>query len=149
MGHKLHFEYNLLENPLTSEIQPTYISLFNGDFPALQKGIDTFNSEVEWDGMWNIDDAKTRLNNGWKLITLVLDNKICGWNWLDVNTKTTHNLFVSKPYTNKGYGLQLKKFMLVLSKQLGIDKLKCEVDDWNKNSIRVQQKAGWIKIEET
>jgi len=146
MSHKLHFEYNLLESPLPSETQPANISLFNGDYLALQKGIDVFNSEIEWDDMWNIEDAKTRLNSGWKLITLILDNKICGWNWLDVNTKTTHNLFVSKLHTNKGYGLQLKKYMLILAKQLGIDKLKCEVDDWNKSSIRVQQKAGWVKI---
>jgi len=80
MGHKLHFEYNLLENPPTSEIQPANISLFNGDYIALQKGIDTFNSEIEWDGMWNIEDAKTRFNSGWKLITLILDNEM----WMEL-----------------------------------------------------------------
>ena len=146
MSSIIQFEYNLIDNPPNQENYSDNIFLFNNNFTQLQKGIDTFNSEIEWDDMWTINIAKDRLQNNWKLLVLIIDNKICGWNWLDYNNKQTHNLYVSKKYSNKGWGLKLKKSMLFLAQELKIDKLKCKVDDWNLNSIRVQEKCGYTRM---
>ena len=141
------FEYNLLDNPPASDIQSDEISLFDNNFPKLQSAIDIFNSEIEWDGMWTLDIAKHRLENNWKLIVLNIDSKICGWHWLDVDNKFTHNLFVSKSHSNQGWGLKLKKYMIGLSKQLKIDKLRCKVNTWNVASIKIQEKCGYTRVQ--
>lgn len=146
MSSIIQFEYSLIDNPPNLENNSNNIFLFNNNFTELQKGIDTFNSEIEWDDMWTTNIAKDRLRKNWKLLVLIIDNKICGWLWLDYNNKHTHNLYVSKKYSNKGWGGKLVKSMLFLAQELKIDKLKCVVDDWNLNSIRVHEKCGYTRV---
>ena len=141
------FEYNLLDNPPTSDIQSDEISLFDNNFPKLQSAIDIFNSEIEWDGMWTLDIAKHRLENNWKLIVLNIDSKICGWYWLDVDNKITCNLFVSKSHSNYGWGTKLIKDTLDLSQRLNMDKVRCEIDSWNTKSIKIHERCGYKRVQ--
>lgn len=140
------FECNLLNNPHVSDVQSDEISLFDNNFPKLQSAIDTFNSEIEWDGMWTLDIAKHRLKNNWKLNVLTIDTKICGWYWLDINKKITCNLFVSKPYSNLGWGTKLIKHTLHLSKSLNVDRVRCEIDSWNVKSIKIHERCGYRRV---
>lgn len=142
MSSDIKFIHNLTDIPVI-ENSSNNIFLFKNSFLKLQEGIDMFNSEIKWDGMWTVDVAKDRLKNNWKLLVLTINNKICGWYWLDVENKETYNLFVSKKYQNQKYGFKLSVCMLNLAKELKIDKLKCKVNDWNLVSIGLQEKLGW------
>jgi RimJ/RimL family protein N-acetyltransferase len=146
MSNDINFIHNLIDIPPFGNNTSDNISLFNNNFSKLQEGINIFNSEIEWDGMWTLDTAKDRLKNNWKLLVLTIDDTIYGWYWIDTNNKETYNLFVSKKYQNQGYGFNLSVCMLNLAKEMGIDKLQCKVNDWNLISIRLQERLGWVQV---
>ena len=144
----LSFEYKLNRVEISDKTMPEYIRAFDGDYALLEKGIKQFNSEINWDDMWNVEQAKRRISDGWKLIVLILENEINGWIWLDVESSFTHNLYVSKIYRGNGYGVELKNYISYLAQKLGLVRLECRVDEWNINSIKIQQKAGWVQKDE-
>lgn len=130
-------EYELLENP--NYILEVDINSVN--FTELQNEIDEFNKEIQWDGMWNLDDAKNRLNSNWKLI-IYRPDKIRGWYWLD-NTNEPRNLYINHNFRNMGIGKEMHFALLNVCKRLGMNKVECSIDDWNTISIKCIKKAGW------
>lgn len=106
----------------------------------LEKSIEKFQSELNWDLMWNVDDAEHRLNNGWDFLNL----KNCdGWVWMDNNTKECKNLYVEKSQRGAGYGIQMMWYILNISK-LKHDFIWSHIDEWNKPSHEIVLRCGFV-----
>ena len=52
---------NYVFHPTPHEI----LSLKEIDDNELQSAIDLFQEELNWDGMWSVEDAKQRIKDGW------------------------------------------------------------------------------------
>ena len=50
--------------------------------PILQNALDIFNDELDYHGMWDMEDVKWRLDgDDWILHVMEKDDKIIGWCW--------------------------------------------------------------------
>ncbi len=124
---------------------PPYIkevNVYTINFYALSEEVKQFNKEINWDKMWDVNEAKNRLMNNWKLIVFMPDTTIKGWIWLD-NTNEPKNIYVNKEYRNKGIGKELYYEMYNLCKKNNIEKIQGYIDDWNISSIKCIKNAGW------
>ena len=99
MSYKIHFRHNL-EVKIKSNQRDSisFIQITNLNFlenqNIISKTIETFNSEIEWDKMWNLDDANIRLTNG-EVLYILLDGKTpIGHVWY--NLYYLYNAFVSE-----------------------------------------------------
>tara|TARA_X000001382_G_scaffold123493_1_gene107327 strand:+ start:63 stop:503 length:441 start_codon:yes stop_codon:yes gene_type:complete len=115
----------------------------------LQSAIDTFQDELNWSGMWSLEDSKKRLQDGWKFNILEMEslgwNKIYGWIWLSPQ-KEACNLYVHKYHRNNGWGEKLILSILSVAKEEGYDWVWSEIDEWNKISQRLVDKIGYEEI---
>ena len=62
--------------------------------PNIQFLIDSFNKEYQWDGIFDIDEVKNRINKGHILFILYYDNQPIGYVWfkeLDKNDRYGKN----------------------------------------------------------
>ena len=57
---------NYVFHPTPHEI----LSLKEIDDKELQSAIDLFQEELNWDGMWSVEDAKQRIKDGWLFFVL-------------------------------------------------------------------------------
>ena len=57
-------------------------------------------------------------------------------------------IVVSKEYQNKGIGSRCIREMLKLAEELGYDEVKARIYPFNKQSIRMFESVGFVKIEE-
>ena len=62
---------NYVFHPTPHEI----LSLKEIDDNELQSAIDLFQEELNWDGMWSVEDAKQRIKDGWLFCVLKIDDK--------------------------------------------------------------------------
>tara|TARA_B100002019_G_scaffold165969_1_gene143449 strand:- start:5331 stop:5759 length:429 start_codon:yes stop_codon:yes gene_type:complete len=116
----------------------------NLDELKLKVAIDEFQKELDWDEMWNVDDAQQRLNDGWCWTTLEIDNKLKGWFWLDYETKEGKNLYVHKDYRDKGYGLKLINSIITAGRLRNFEYIWSQVDEWNNKSKRLFERSGYV-----
>tara|TARA_B100000073_G_scaffold258603_1_gene218477 strand:- start:919 stop:1371 length:453 start_codon:yes stop_codon:yes gene_type:complete len=112
----------------------------------LQTAIDLFNEEIKWDGMWNVEDAKKRLEQGRLMVVLEIDDKLRGWYWLNYKTKEAENLYVHKDFRNKGYGFGLISYIITSAKLRQLDHVWARVDEWNKTSQRLFERCGFNDV---
>jgi hypothetical protein len=135
---KLHIERLELDNIITLE----YFT------PNIQFLIDSFNKEYQWDGMFDIDEVKNRIDNGHILFILYYDNQPIGYVWFKKLNETTcfgYNLYVTKQierpkdspkwFYNKVSGMMLKHY----------DTIKVEIEDWNKVVFDLVEGIGYKK----
>ena len=47
---------------------------FDGEWNLLQDEVDHFNTIINWNGMWDLDDARDRLSQGWKFVVFKPDD---------------------------------------------------------------------------
>lgn len=144
----MRFQIDLKSHTITPP-QPyiVEVTLATLDFEQLASEIDQFNKEIEWDGMWTVDEAKDRLLNNWKLIVFRPgSNIIKGWYWLD-NTNEPRNLYINKDYRCMGVGKEMHLALLNICKELKMERVECDIDDWNVISQKCIEKAGWSKVE--
>ena len=143
----MRFEIDLREYSLTNI--PQYITEVNTltlNFQDLSDEIDEFNSEIEWSEMWTAEDARTRLQSGWKLLVYIPGGKVKGWYWLD-NTGEPRNLYVNKGYRGLGVGKEMHLALLNICRELGMERVECSIDDWNIGSQKCIKKAGWSEVQ--
>ena len=117
--------------------------------PNIQFLIDSFNKEYQWDGMFDIDEVKNRINKEHILFILYYDNQPIGYVWfkeLDKNTCFGYNLYVTKQierpiespkwFYNKVSGIMLEQY----------DTINVEIEDWNKVVFDLVEGIGYKKI---
>ena len=117
--------------------------------PNIQFLIDSFNKEYQWDGMFDIDEVKNRIDNEHILFILYYDNQPIGYVWfkeLDKNTCFGYNLYVTKQierpkdspkwFYNEVSGIMLEKY----------NTIKVEIEDWNKVVFNLVESIGYTEI---
>lgn len=141
----MRFKVNL-KNYVIRSIPDYIVEVNNGtiDYKKLADEIEEFNEELNWDGMWTIDDARDRLLNNWKLILFIPETKIKGWYWLD-DKREPRNIYVNKEYRGLEIAKDLNFKLLNICKMLGMEEVECEINDWNLRSMRCFKKAGWVE----
>ncbi len=115
------------------------------DFDSLAKEIEEFKKELNWDEMWDVNDAKNRLKNNWKVVVFMPNDIIKGWIWLD-NTGEPKNIYVNNEYRNKGIGKELYYEIHNICKKNNIEKIIGYIDDWNIYSRKCIESVGWHEV---
>tara|TARA_Y100000593_G_C4217466_1_gene289987 strand:- start:36 stop:467 length:432 start_codon:yes stop_codon:yes gene_type:complete len=138
----MEFKYNLSEYDII-KIRPEIKEIHTINDNRLKSAIDEFQSELNWDEMWSLDEAKSRLQSGWNLVVIEKYNKYVGWAWIWPEYKRWFNLYVHKDYRKMGYGAELIYSILNIAKDKNLDVLYADVDGWNKNSQNLFIKCGW------
>jgi hypothetical protein len=136
--HKDDFIKEKLTTHLVVDIE-NYIS----DIESL---IDSFNSEYKWDGMFNIDDCKLRIQSGHYLFLLKLNDTPIGYVWFKELTSDTcfgYNLYVTKQTPRPKYsptlfyryvsGLMLQKY----------NSIQVEIENWNSVVFDLVENIGY------
>ena len=114
------------------------------DYEKLADELVEFDKEIRWDEMWTIDEAKSRLLSGWRLLIFTPGDVIKGWFWLD-NTNEPRNLYINKDYRGMEIGKEMHFALLNICKKLKMDRVECDINDWNESSQRCIKKAGWVE----
>ena len=113
----------------------------------IEKEIENFQEELNWDGMWSVDDAIDRLEAGWYFNVMEVDNYITGWVWFNPIENLLCNLYVNKEFRKKGHGKQLIYSIMNLTKDDNIDTIYAEVDWWNDSGNLAFSRTGWRTVE--
>ena len=138
----IKFTYNLSDyKPV--KVTPEITQVIKINRQKLKDGIDIFQSELDWQQMWSVEDSEKRLKDGWWFYVIEKDNKYIGWSWFDTPNKQFCNLYVHKDYRDRGYGKQLVYSRLNECKKQNIKKVWMEVENWNKPIQKIGQELGW------
>lgn len=111
----------------------------------IEESIKHFNDEIDWDEMFNINDAIERISNGMVMYILMSDKGVLGHTWFadKNNQRIIFNLFVRNKIETKSYSG--KEFVSNIIKRFEYGKpIYCDVDDWNEKSLRLLKKLGFI-----
>ena len=119
------------------------IDNFKHHIDLIQSSIDKFNSEIDWDDMWTLDDAKQRLVNNQILYILQKNNISIGHVWYLNNY--LYNAYVSKERPNdSSHWFICETIIDVLNN--GYDKIELYTDYWNQRAINFWKKLGFVMI---
>ena len=124
----------------------TNISTYISDIQTL---IDFFNLEYKWDGMFDIDECKNRINSGQYLFLLKLNDTPIGYVCFKKLTSDTcfgYNLYVTKQTPRPKYaptwfyrkvsGIMLEKY----------NSIHVEIEDWNDVVFELVESIGYTPI---
>jgi RimJ/RimL family protein N-acetyltransferase len=133
-------EYDVIE--ITKDNYEEHIHL-------IEKTIQNFNDEIEWDEMFDLDEAIIRLKNGEFFYIGVIDDEPFGHVWFEfVDTislnKHAYNLFIKNKVDNKTYSGK-EFFSYVIEKYHKCCKIYSEIDEWNIASIKIVEYLGFKK----
>ncbi len=121
------------------------IDLYNFDIykHLIQLSIDTFNSEIQWDGMWDIDEAHDRVSTNQKLYLLLKNELPIGHVWFI--GEFLYNAFVS----NKRIDGESQWFICKAINDRFIDGYNTTTlytEEWNIRAIKFWEKLGFSII---
>lgn len=148
MSYKIYFKKTLDVKINSNQREPlSFLKITNRNFSEtiklIQKSITIFNSEIEWDEMWDINEAENRLNNG-EVLYLLLDGKTpIGHVWYDLYY--LYNAFVSEKRENGDSIWFIQETMWDMKENYDLTYIKLYVDDWNKRAIQFWKKLNFIK----
>ena len=148
MSYKIYFKKTFDVKINLNQREPlSFIKITNHNFSEtiklIQKSITIFNSEIEWDGMWDINEAENRLTNG-EVLYILLDGKTpIGHVWYDLYY--LYNAFVSEKRENGDSIWFIQETMWDMKENYDLTYIKLYVDDWNKRAIRFWKKLNFIK----
>jgi hypothetical protein len=106
-----------------------------------------FNDEIEWDGMFSLNQALVRISNGMVLYVCMGDTQPLGYVWFKdkEDKRLLFNLFfrnknVIKKYTGKEF------VSSVINTYEKNKIIVCEVDEWNEKSLKLFKKLGFQEL---
>ena len=140
MSYKIYFKKTLDVKINSNQRESlSFIKITNRNFSEtiklIQKSITIFNSEIEWDEMWDINEAENRLNSG-EVLYLLLDGKTpIGHVWYDLYY--LYNAFVSEKRENGDSIWFIQETMWDMKENYDLTYIKLYVDDWNERAIRI------------
>lgn len=135
-------------NVSISRIGISYIKIDKNNYKLysdlIKNSIQLFNSEIEWDEMWNYEDSIKRFENGHTIYLMIKNNNVIGYIWYDKNF--LYNLFVSKTRI-KGESRDFVNHTLnnVIPQHPTIE---CECDDWNVRAQKFFKGLGFTEKKE-
>ena len=149
MSFKLYFKHNL-DVKIDSDQREgiSFLKITQDNFSEtkelIQKSIDTFNSEIEWNEMWDIETANDRLSNGEILYLLLDSNTPIGHVWYDLYY--LYNAFVSKKREDGDSIWFIQETMWNMKENFDLKYIKLYVDDWNERAIKFWKKLGYREL---
>lgn len=147
MSKTIHFKHNLSNRPVTQmrkELQciKVTIDLFPDYVDIIQKSIDLFNKEIQWESMWDINEAHHRLLNKNSLYLLIEKDTPLGHVWYNGNY--LYNAYVSSNRIDGDSEWFIVETMNRHVSENNLDNIELDVDSWNKRAIRFWEKIGYI-----
>jgi len=134
------------DNFITEELSIHHVTDISNHISDMQIVINYFNSEYKWDGMFDIDDCKSRIDSGQYLFLLKLNDTPIGYVWfkeLSSDVCFGYNLYVTKQIPRPKYaptlfyrytsGLMLQKYNLI----------EVEIEDWNSVVFDLVENIGY------
>jgi hypothetical protein len=109
----------------------------------IQKCIDLFNSEIKWDGMFNVEQALDRIERGERMFVGYKNEDIFCYCWIKENHKDDYyiyNVFSKKPKSLRKIGVIDLLYLVIKNYTTG--KIRAEIDDWNGQSQKVANRLG-------
>lgn len=124
------------------------IQLYNfSDFTdKIQLSIDKFNSQIEWDNMWDLNEAYERLSRNNTLYLLLKNNLPIGHVWYI--GEYLYNAFVSNERVNGESQWFIQQTMLDRYK-LGYNTITLYTETWNERANSFWKKLGYTIINKT
>jgi hypothetical protein len=112
----------------------------------VEKSIQHFKDELDWEGMFDTNVVVKRLQSGMVLYLGIYDSDVFGHVWFSdyKDGRFLFNLFVRNNVKEKKY--TGKEFVSDIIFRYEYDKIiYCEVDEWNEKSIKLFEKLGFIR----
>lgn len=105
----------------------------------IKQSIDLFNSNIEWEDMWDLEQAGKRFSQG-SILFLLRDNKgALGHVWFE--NDYLYNLFVS-PTAIKG---ESQRFIEYCISEIKEETIHCYCDSWNIRAQKFFERVGFKK----
>ena len=145
-------DYILHKNSLaiTSDTIPLLVinlDTFDSNIPIINQCIELFNSQLEWDDMFDISEARRRIVSG-DTMYIGIDDEVYSYLWVNDNPNYyfIYNVFSNNIRNNPNY--TGKDLMYSVIKSYLLDKdCRCEIDEWNIKSINLAKKMGFIQTD--
>lgn len=133
----LGIEYNIVKvNQSNFESNRQYVS----------DSIDNFNSEIKWDEMFTLDEAKNRVFNNMRMYIGLVDSKVFGHAWFKNYEDGSYlfNLFVKNKVKTENYtGTEFVSD--IINRFENEYPIYADVDEWNEKSIKLLSRLGFKK----
>jgi hypothetical protein len=117
------------------------------DDVLIQKCINLFNSEIQWDDMFDINEAFDRIKRGEKMFVGYKNEDIFCYCWIrqdDEQSYYIYNVFSKKPKSLRKIGVIDLLYSAIKYHTNGI--ITGEVDEWNTQSQKITEKLGFKRI---
>lgn len=105
--------------------------------------------ETEFDNFWNYNIFKQELENKNSIyIVAKCEGKIVGFGgiWKSVDDVHVTNIVVKKDFRHLGIGTKILEKIISISKELKFNSITLEVNENNKNAIKLYEKFGFEKL---
>lgn len=137
--------------PLGTEYKVVKIdsSNFESNRQYVLASIDNFNLEIEWNKMFTLEEANSRVFNNMRMYIGLVDSKVFGHVWFKDYKDGSYlfNLFVANKTEIKNYtGIEFTSD--IITRFENKYPIYADVDEWNEKSIKLFSKLGF-KSEES
>jgi len=132
----------------SNNLSITKIQLYNfSDFTdKIQLSIDKFNSQIEWDSMWDLNEAYERLSRNNTLYLLLKNDLPIGHVWYI--GEYLYNAFVSNERVDGESQWFIQQTMLDRNTS-GYNTITLYTETWNERANSFWKKLGYIIINKT
>lgn len=134
------------DNFIKEELSIHHVTDISNHISDIQTLIESFNLEYKWDGMFNIDDCKNRIDSGQYLFLLKLNDTPLGYVWFrEISSDVCfgYNLYVTKQISRPKYsptwfyrqvsGVMLQKY----------NSIEVEIEEWNSVVFELVENIGY------
>jgi RimJ/RimL family protein N-acetyltransferase len=143
LSFKLNYTDFKNQNSDLSVLKITSLNI-NDYLSVINETIQFFHSEIEWEMMYDYDEAIYRIKNGMNFYIFIDNSEILGHVWFRdyLDGRLLFNLFVrNKNIVKKYSGKELVSN--VIQKHENNVLIYCEVDEWNIKSINLFKRLGF------
>ena len=141
--HNLESKRLFPQRPETSILKITKEDFLKNS-ELIQQSIDSFNSEISWNEMWDLHGCELRLNQNQTLYLLLEIDLPIGHVWYDMDY--LYNAFVSKKRHDGDSAWFIQETMWDMKEINNLNSIKLYTDEWNIKSQKFWEKLGYTKI---
>lgn len=119
-------------------------SNFESNRQYILDSINNFNSEIEWDEMFTLEEAGSRILNNMRMYIGLIDSKVFGHVWFREYRDGSYlfNLFVkNKAKTDNYNGTEFTSD--IINRFENEYPIYADVDEWNEKSIKLFNRLGF------
>jgi len=143
--------FNLSKNdftPLGMEYTIVKIDLsnFESNKQYVTDSINNFNSEIEWNEMFTLEEVSSRVSNNMRMYIGLIDSKTFGHVWFKDYKDGSYlfNLFVKNKAKTENY-TGTKFTSDIINRFENEYPIYADVDEWNEKSIKLFSRLGFKK----